>query len=95
MAQTNPSPSVTKNTNNTPEGSQRKNAPNKSVTTHTIINKKNPAINTTASIELDFSIVEDLKRTRASISLFKLAKIVQFQNEIVNALLGKMSKIPQ
>lgn len=95
VAQTNPSPYIMNNTNDTPKGLRRKNMPDKEVTTNTTINKKNPPVNTTTSIELDFSIVEDLKRTRARISLFKLAKIAQFRNEIVNALPGKMTRIPQ
>ena len=36
-----------------------------------------------------------MKWTRASISLFELAKIAQFQNEIVNDLPGRMSNLSQ
>lgn len=63
--------------------------------TNVAVNKNLLPVNTTANVELDFSIVEELKRTRASILLFELAKIMQFHNEIVNALPEKMPKIPQ
>lgn len=61
VAQTNPS--TTSNASDTLECSQRKNAPDKAVTTNTIVNKKNSLVDTNASLELDFSIVEDIKRT--------------------------------
>ena len=67
----------------------------KAVMTNVVVNKNHSPVNTTANVELDFSIVEELKRTQASISLFELAKITQFRNGIVNALLGKMPKLPQ
>ena len=93
VAQTNPSPTI--NANDAPKSSQRNNAPDKIVTTNKFVNKKSSPVNTNNSLKLDFSIVEDLKRTRASIPLFELAKIAKFRNEIVNALLGMMPKIPQ
>ena len=93
MAQINPS--TTTNTSDTPECSQRKNVPDKAVTTNITVNKKNSPKDTDVILELDFSIVEDLNRIWVSISLFELAKIAQFQNEIVNALPGRMPKIHQ
>lgn len=67
----------------------------KAVTTNVDVNKNHSHVNTTANVELDSSILEELKRTRASILLFELAKITQFRNEIVNAMSSKMSKLPQ
>ena len=66
----------------------------KAVMTNVVV-KNNPLlINTTANIELDLSIVEELKWSWASISLFELAKIAQFRKEIVNVLPRKMPKLP-
>ena len=59
VPQTNPS--TTTNASGTPKCSQRKNAPNKAVTTNITVNKKNSPVDTNVSLELDFSIVEDLK----------------------------------
>ena len=59
MAQTNPS--TTNNSSDSPECSQRKNTPDKEVTTNITVNKKNSLVDTNVSLELDFSIVEDLK----------------------------------
>ena len=61
MAQTNPS--TTTYASNTLDCSQRKNAPNKELIANTTVNKKNSPVDTYASLELDFSIVEYLKRT--------------------------------
>lgn len=90
--QTNPSPTI--DANNAPECSQRNNAVDKTAATNQIVNKKSSPVNTGDNVELDFSIAEDLKRTRASISLFELSKIAQFRNEIVNALPSRVPKIP-
>ena len=73
VAQTNPSPTI--DGSDAPKSSQRNHAPDKTVTENTIVNKKSSHANTDDSVELDFSIVEDLKRTQTSISLFELAKI--------------------
>ena len=83
------------NASNSPECSQRKNTHDKEVTTNITVNKKNSPVDTDVILEIDFSIREYLKRTGASISLFELAKIAQFWNEIVNALPGRMPKITQ
>ena len=50
----------------------------KATTTDPIVNKTNSHVNKPASVELEFSIVDELKQTQASISLFELAKIAQF-----------------
>ena len=92
VAQTNPSVRI--NTSDALESSQRNNAPDKTVATNKIVNKKSSPINKDDSLELVLSILEDLERTQASISLFELGKIAQFHNEIINALPGKMPKIP-
>ena len=89
----NPSPTI--DAKDAPESSQRNNVPDKTVAANKNVNKKSSPINTDDSLELEFSIVDDLKRTRASISLFELAKIAQFHNEIINVLPGRMPKIPQ
>ena len=73
----------------------KKNTADKVVTTNTTINKNPLHVNTISTVELDFSIVEEIKRTWASISLFELGKIAQFRNEIVNVLPRKMPKILQ
>jgi hypothetical protein len=57
------------------------NSPKKIVISKTIasdptISKIDPLVNKSITIDLDFSIVNELKRTRASISLFELGKIV-------------------
>ena len=89
----NPSPTI--DASNAPESSQRNNAPDKTVVANKIVNKNSSPVNIDDNVELDFSIVEYLKRTRASISLFELANIARFCNEIINVLPGKMPKIPQ
>ena len=68
----------------------KKTMADKSTTTDPIINKIDSHENKSINLELDFSIVDELKWTRASISLFELAKIAQFRHEIVNALPGIM-----
>ena len=92
ISTTNPSPTI--DTSNR-ESSQRNNVPDKTVAATKTVNKKSSPVNIDDNVELGFSIIDDLKRTQASISLFELAKIAQFRNEIINALLGKMPKIPQ
>ena len=42
----------------------------KAMKTNTIVNKTNSHVNKPASVELDFIIVDELKWTRGSISLF-------------------------
>ena len=61
VAQTNPSPTI--DTNNAAESSQRNHEHDKTVTANKIVNKKSSHANTDDSVELDFSIVEDLKIT--------------------------------
>ena len=56
-------PPITTNANDTPKCSQRKNMPDKAVTTNITVNKRNSPVDTDVSLELDFSIVKDLKRT--------------------------------
>lgn len=88
-------PSVSNSGSTTSGNTQKKTATYKVVTIDITISKNNPPVNKTTNTELDFNIVDELKRTRASISLFKLAKIAQFQNEIVNSLPGKGPNLPQ
>ena len=89
----NPSPTI--DASDAPKSSQRNNAPDKTIATNNIVNKKRSLVNMDDSLELDFRIVEDLKRAWASISLFELSKIAQFHNDIINVLLDRMPKIPQ
>lgn len=55
--------------------SSKKIVAEKAMTTDTIVNKSDSHVNKPASLVLDFSIVDELKWTQSSISLFELAKI--------------------
>lgn len=59
MTQSNPY--VSNNDCNTPENSQKKTMTDKAVTIDIIVNKNHSPINTTTNVEIDFSIVEELK----------------------------------
>lgn len=59
------------------------------------ISKTDPHVNKSITVDLNFSIIDELKKTQASISLFELAKIAQFKNEIVNAIPSRTPKLPQ
>lgn len=67
----------------------------KATTTNITVHKNDSHVNKPTGVELDFSIVDELKWTRASISLFELEKIAQFRNEIVNSLPRRMPNLPQ
>jgi hypothetical protein len=91
---TQPNPFVSNSRSTASGNTQKKIVADEEVTTDITISKNNPPVNKTTNVELDFSIVEELKRTRSNISLLGLAKIDQFQNEIVNSLPGKGPNFP-
>lgn len=62
----------------------------KAMTIDPIVNKTDSHENKSINVELDFSMVDELKWTWANISLFKLAKIAQFWNNIVNVIPCRM-----
>lgn len=87
-------PSVS-NSGSAPSGNaQKKVVVERAATTEITVNKNGSHVNKPASVELDFNIVDELKRTQGSISLFELAKIAQFRNEIINSLSGRMPNLP-
>ena len=74
--------------------SSKKTVVDKATTIDPIVNKTDSHVNKPINVDLDFSIVDELKQTRSNVSLFELAKIDQFQNEIVNSLLGRTPNLP-
>lgn len=50
----------------------KKNVIRKTTASDPTINKNDPLVNKSINIDLDFSIVDELKMTQASISLFEL-----------------------
>ena len=73
----------------------KKSVPSKLAIAEPVVDKATKPIDKTSPRNLDFSIVDELKNTRASISLFEITEIAQFIDEIVNTLLEKAPNLPK